>query len=225
MLLRFRAENVRSFREHLELLTLASTLAEQRYVRQVQWRESGSPYNVLPAVGVFGANGSGKSNLLKSMDDMRAHVLNSFRLGDPEGRIPRRPFLLSQVSRQQPSRFEIDLVLEGIRHEYGFVIDDDRVIKEWAFHYPKGRAALIFRREGDEVDVGATERQKTRAVQELMRPNALFLSTAAPAKHAVLLPLYQWFGRNLRIAEADSRPVRQALTTELLGDERLRARY
>ena len=203
---------------------LATAVAEPHYVRQVAWRESGSPFGVLAAVGVFGANGSGKSNLLKLMDDMRSHVLHSFRLGDPEGRILRLPFVLDQTRRQEPSRFEVDLVLNGIRHEYGFIIDDDRVLEEWAYHYPKGRAALIFRREGDEVDAGAIGRQKTRAVQELMRPNALFLSTAAPAKHAALLPLYQWFGRNLRIAEADSRPIRQALTTELLGDEHLRGR-
>ena len=224
VLLRFRAENARSFSGDLELSTLATALAEPRYVRQVEWREGGSPYDVVAAVGVFGANGSGKSNLLKLMDDMRSHVLHSFRSGDPEGRIPRRPFVLDRIRRQQPSRFEIDLVLNGIQHEYGFVIDDDQVLEEWAYHYPKGRSALIFRRKGNDVDAGAIERQKTRAVQELMRPNALFLSTAASAKHAALLPLYQWFGRNLQIAEADSRPIRQALTTELLSDENLRGR-
>ena len=224
MLLRFRADNARSYSGDLEFSMLATGLAEPRYVRQVEWREGGSPVDVLAAAVVFGANGSGKSNLLKLMDDMRSHVLHSFRLGDPEGQIPRRPFVLDQIRRHQPSRFEIDLVLDGIRHEYGFLIDDDRVIKEWAYHYPKGRAAVIFQRNGNEVDAGAVERQKTRAVQELMRSNALFLSTAAQAKHAALLPLYQWFGRNLRIAEADSRPIRQALTTELLGDDHRRGR-
>ena len=224
VLLRFRAENARSFSGDLELSMLATVLAEPRYVRHVEWREGGSPVGVLATAGVFGANGSGKSNLLKLMDDMRSHVLHSFRLGDPEGRIPRQPFVLDRTRRQEPSRFEIHLVLNGIQHEYGFVVDDDQVLAEWAYHYPKGRAALIFRRDGNEVEAGAIERQKTRAVQELMRSNALFLSTAAPAKHAALLPLYQWFGQNLRIAEADSRPIRQALTTELLGDDHRRGR-
>ena len=81
-------------------------------------------------------------------------------------------------------------------------------------------------RGGDGSDAGLVEQVGGDgfAVQELMRPNALFLSTAAPAKHAALLPLYQWFGRNLRIAEADSRPIRQAQTTELLGDDHHRGR-
>lgn len=224
VLLAFRAENVRSFRDELEFSLLATAVAEREFVRPVPWREGGTPLDVLAVAGVFGANGSGKSNLLKAMDDMRGHVLHSFRLGDPEGQIPRRPFVLDRDARAKPSRFEIDLVLDGVRHEYGFVLDDEHVIEEWAYRYPKGRAALIFSREGDQVEAGSVDRQKTRAVQELIRPNALFLSTAASAKHGALLPLYQWFSRNLRLAEADSRPWRQALTTEMLGNDHQRDR-
>lgn len=224
VLLAFRAENARSFRDVVEFSLLATGLAEERFVRPVRWREGGTPLDVLAVAGVFGANGSGKSNLLKVMDDMRSHVLHSFRFGDPEGQIPRRPFVLDQARRVEPSRFEVDLVLDGVRHEYGFVLDDERVIEEWAYWYPKGRAALIFRREADEIEAGSVERHKTRAVEELLRPNALFLSTAASAKHAALLPLYSWFGRNLLLAEADSRPWRQALTTQMLDDEHHRRR-
>ncbi len=216
VLLAFRGENIRSFRDEFELSLVASALAEKRLVRQVSWREGGRPVGVLPAAGVFGANGSGKSNLLKAMDDMRSHVLHSFRAGSPTGGIPRRPFLLDPPQRLRPSRFEVDLVLAGVRHEYGFVLDDERVLDEWAYRYPHGKAALLFRRQGDKVDLGAAERAKGRAVTELLRPNALFLSTAASANHAALLPLYEWFTRNLRLAEAHSRPFRQALTTQLL---------
>ena len=57
---------------------------------------------------------------------------------------------------------------------------------------------------------------------ELLRPNALYLSTAAQANHPVLLPLYLWFQRNMWLAEADSRQFRQALTAEMLDDEHRR---
>ncbi|MDE0235669.1 MAG: ATP-binding protein [bacterium] len=208
----------------MEFSLMATGLAEERFVRPVEWREGGSPIGVLAAAGVFGANGSGKSNLLKVMEDMRWLVLHSFRQGDLEGQVRRRPFVLDRSTRIQPSRFEIDLVLEGVRHEYGFLIDDEHVIEEWAYRYPKGRAALIFHREGDLVEPGMIERQKTRAVQELIRSNALFLSTAASANHAALLPLYQWFSRNLILAQAESRPWRQALTTKMIGEDAYRQR-
>ena len=203
---------------------LATPLAEKEAVRHVTWRELGQPARVLPVAGVFGANASGKTNLLKAMDDMRAHVLHSFRAGSPTGGILRRPYLLDPASKHAPSRYEVDIVLADVRHEYGFVIDDDRVIDEWAFHYPHGRAALLFRRQHTHVELGSMNRAKGRAVSELLRPNALFLSTAASAAHPTLLPLYAWFSRNLRLAEANSRAFGQALTTQLLDDPASRER-
>ncbi len=219
VLLAFRAKNVRSFRDEIELSLVSTRLAEEDVVRSVTWREGGRPIGVLPVAGVFGANASGKSNVVKAMDDMRAHVLHSFRTGSPTGGIARRPFLLDQAAKQEASRFEVDLVLEGVRHEYGFALDDDHVLEEWAYRYPHGKAVRLFHRWGNEVELGAAERVKGRAVLELLRPNALFLSTAASANHPVLLPVYAWFARNLRLAEASSRQFRQALTTQLLDDD------
>lgn len=219
VLLAFRGQNVRSFRDEFELSLLASSLAEQGVVRAVPWRAGGQSLGVLPVAGVFGANASGKSNLLKAMGDMRRHVLQSFQTGNPMGGISRRPFLLDSKTQTAPSRFEVDLVLEGVRHEYGFVLDDDNVLEEWAYRYPRGKAALLFRRDNDRMEFGASERVKGRAVMELLRPNALFLSTAASANHQTLLPLYAWFGRNLRLAGASSRKIRQVFTTNLLDRE------
>jgi uncharacterized protein len=219
MLLAFRAENVRSFRDELELSLIATGLAEPDAVRQVSWREGGRPVGVLPVAGIFGANASGKTNVVKAMDDMRTHVLGSFRSADPTRGIQRRPFRLDPEARRQPSRFEVDLVLNGVRHEYGFILDDDRVLEEWALRYPRGRGALLFRRKGDAVEIGADDRAKSRAVIELLRPNALFLSTAASANHPSLLPLFAWFDRNLLLADAASRSFRKVLTTRLIDDQ------
>jgi uncharacterized protein len=219
MTLAFRAENVRSFRDPIEFSMLATTLAGPGVPREVPWREGGRRIRVLPTAGIFGANASGKSNLLRAISDMREHVLHSFRSGDPEGGMPRTPFRLDPAAAASTSRYEIDLILNGIRHEYGFAIDDDRVREEWAYRYPRGRAALLFRREGDEVDLGEHNRAKGRAVVEILRPNALMLSAAAAANHPDLLPLHQWFSRNLRLAEAASRAYRWAFTTEMLRKE------
>lgn len=220
VLLSFRASNSRSFREEFELSLLATGVAERECVRRVPWRESGAPVAVLPVAAIFGANGSGKSNVLKAMDDMRRLVLHSFRYGNPSGGVTRRPFLLDPAGRSSPTRFVVDLVLDGVRHEYGFSVDDDRVLDEWAYRYPKGRAALLFQRHGDYVEFGSVERAKGRALLGILRPNALLLSTAAAANHSMLLPLYQWFSRNLLLAEAGSREIRQALTAEMLDDAR-----
>ena len=197
---------------------LATAIAEPGVAREASWREGGRPLRVLPAAGVFGANASGKSNLLRALDDMRDHVLLSFRSGDPAGGVPRRPFRLDPEAARQPSHFEIDLVLNGVRWEYGFSIDDQQILEEWAYRYPHGKAALVFRREADQPEpvLGGSHRAHGRAVMKILRPNALFLSAAAAAGHPDLAPLHQWFADNFWFAEVSSRPVRWAFTTHLL---------
>lgn len=221
VLLRFSAQNVRSFRDDFELSLLATKLADDRVKRRVRWRE-GAKVDVLPSAGIFGANASGKSNVLRAMSDMQQMVLHSFRRGSPTGGLPQRPFLLDSFSRERGSRFEIELILHGVRHQYGFELDGHEVIEEWALNYPRGRPASVFHREREEVSLGTSVRVKGRAVLDLLRPNALFLSTAAAANHPTLLPLYAWFQRNLLLAEARSREVRQALTTTMFDDPTMR---
>lgn len=218
VLLAFRAGNVRSFRDELEFSMLATGLTESYEPHYVRWREGGSPIGVLTASGIFGANASGKTNLLKVMDDMRTYVLRSFRDTSPTGGIRLHPFLLDPASEKAPSRFEVDIVLRGIRHEYGFVLDAERVVEEWAYRYPKGRSAMLFHRHGMDVELGPAERTKGRLISELLRPNALFLSTAASANHPILLILYEWFERNFLLADEPGRFFRQLHTVRMLDD-------
>ena len=195
-------------------------MAEEAYVREIPWRDTDARVRVLPVAGLFGANASGKSNVLEAMDDMRGLILHSFRSGAPGSGMARWPFRLDRQSAQQPTKFEVTLVLSGILHEYGVLHDSERVIEEWAYHWPKGRSAMLFHRERDDVRFGSVERARGRAVRDLLRSNALFLSTAAAAGHPVLAQIHQWFAENLRYAQAFSRPWRQALTADMLDHDR-----
>lgn len=225
MLLEFRATNVRSFRDPLELSLQATAMAEDGVPRGVPWREGTKhPLRVLPAAGIFGANASGKTNLLRVMDDMRRIVLTSFRNPSRGARIPRKPFRLDPDAEKEPSEFSVDLILNGIRHEYGFHVDDNRVIEEWARRYPHGKAATLFRRRGDHVELGESNRAKGRAVTEILRPNSLYLSAAAAANHSDLLPLYEWFESNLILCEAGTREARWMHTSQMLTHDESRAR-
>jgi hypothetical protein len=216
MLLAFRAANVRSFLEPVSLSLEATRLSKQDVVREIAWRSGGRPLTVLPAAGIFGANASGKSNLLKAMHDMRGLVLSSFRHGRPGGGTQVRNFLLGKGQWAEPTSYEVDLVLDEVRHEYGFVLNSERVLEEWAYSYPRGRSNLLFHRDEDGVRLGSSGKAKGRATVDILRPNALFLSTAAAAEHPTLSPIYEWFRRNLLSADMASRTVRQGFTAEAL---------
>lgn len=215
MLLAFSGTNVRSFRDEFTLSLLATRVTEPRVAREVPWRQGGEPIGVLPSAVLFGANASGKSNVLRAMADLRSLVLHSFRKGDPTGGLPRWPF---RPAIDQPTSYEVDLVLDGVRHVYSVTIDDERVLEERAVRYPHGKEALLFRRQGDELEFGPPLRTQGRWISKLLRPNAAFLSTAAATNEETLLPLFAWFTRNLRLAEAANRHLRLAQTAEMIAD-------
>lgn len=188
MLRSFRLGNHRSFRDEQELLLMPSAPGDER--------------SALPVAAIYGANASGKSNLLNGLESMRSAVLDSFAQWDVEGAVPRRPFKLAPEARQEPSVFVVELVTDDVRYTYGFALDDDCVREEWLYSYPEKRKRVIFERERDEIKLGSTVTEmkaKLEVLEELMRPNALFLSACARLKLDPLMPVYRWFNRSLRI--------------------------
>lgn len=125
-LLSFRARNVRSYWGEANLSLLGTKLSEEGVARNLACAGSRS-LSVLPAAGIFGANASGKSTILRAMADMSSTVLNSFREGNQESKLPRQPFLLNSEGAEHPSSFAVDLILDGVRWQYGFEINDHRV--------------------------------------------------------------------------------------------------
>ena len=228
VLLSFTARNVRSYWDEVNLSMLGTRLSASGVARELGVAGSRSPLGVLPVAGVFGANASGKSTLLLAMSDMRRIVLGSFRRGDEETKLPRRPFLLRSDGAERSSSFAVDLVLDGVRWQYGFEINDHRILEEYAYHYPKGRQALVFHRNVDDSgpDFGPAFRSSGRALVRLGRKNALLLSVAGAAADGAhpdrpgvvtqIAPLFRWFRRSFRLLESRNRETRITYTAKSL---------
>lgn len=200
-LLSFTAENARSYRDEVTLSLLATRLAAEGVPRSLTPAGMAKPVRVLPAAGIFGANASGKTTILRAMADMRNLVLASFVQGSRGTPIPRERFLLDSASQDRPTRFEIDMVLEGVRWVYGFEVNDEQVRKEYAYHWPRGRQALVFQRDEDLVDFGSRFKAEDRALENLLRDNSLLLSVAGTTGNKQLDSLFDWFKSNLKLAE------------------------
>jgi uncharacterized protein len=215
-LIRFSVSNVRSFRDDASITFEATRMAEPGVAHQVPWRSDGSTLAILPVAGIFGANASGKTSLLRAMADMRGLVLGSFRHGDADTAVPRRPFRLDPAYTALPSHFEVDVIVAGVRWQYGFDVTDTEVVAEYAYRFPKGRQSLVFERDGTSFQFGAGLRPVGKMLEKLTRHNSLLLSVAGASNDSDLAPLFRWFGANLRLAEADSRGIRAARTAELI---------
>jgi AAA15 family ATPase/GTPase len=183
VLLSFRVANFRSFRDEQELLLLPAY-------------DKSRP--ALTVAAIYGANASGKSNLLEAIGYMRRAVVESFSLWSPEGGVPQDPFAFAADAREEDSRFGVDLLLDGEKYVYGFALDDTRVTEEWLYHHPHGRRRLLFEREGKNFRFGDTLRGPKATIEEVTRSNSLFLSAAAQHGLEQIHPVYTWFNQALR---------------------------
>jgi uncharacterized protein len=64
---------------------------------------------------IYGANASGKSTVLDGLRFMRMAVLESYSGWESDQGVPRQPFRLDPQARVEPSRFVVDLDLDGVR--------------------------------------------------------------------------------------------------------------
>ncbi|MFE9794742.1 ATP/GTP-binding protein [Streptomyces goshikiensis] len=228
MLLRFRTANVRSLRDEQELSFVVSGDDEgepSEAARPVELA-GGQTVGVLPLIGIFGANASGKSNVLAAMTDMRTAVLHSYGRWASQDTIPRRPFALDAKEEGEPSFFEADIVLDGVRWTYGFELGTARVEAEWLHCYPRGHRQVWLDRDASRAEVydwpGARVKDRTQLARRT-RPNALLLSTAGTDNHSQLSALYHWFRRNMWLIGPETERVeREQYTTRELAGGRAR---
>jgi uncharacterized protein len=185
VLLGFRVANHKSIRDEQELLLLPA---------YDKGRDG------VPVAAIYGANASGKSNVLDGLRFMRRAVLDSFRIWEPGGGVPRAPFALTAQAREEESQFSVTLLIEGQRYVYGFTADDERITGEWLYHYPHGRRRVLFEREGQDFRFGDSLRGPRATVEEVTRANSLFLSAAAQHGLSQLAPVHEWFSTGLRFA-------------------------
>jgi hypothetical protein len=190
MLLRLRFSNFRSFRTEQELSLVAGSFAD---LPDVVRHSAGAREGILPGAAIYGANGSGKSNVIKAASFMSSAVTFSQRSWNPEGPIPREPFMADEESGREASEFEADFLLAGVRYRYGFRVDSEVVHEEWLHVYPNGKKQTWFhRKRGTPIAFSKKMSGENRTIEALTRKNSLFLSAAAQNNHEALLPVYGW---------------------------------
>jgi uncharacterized protein len=191
MLIEFRVENHRSLRDEQALTMEAANLGDKDDPRP---REvDGHKEKLLPVAVLYGANASGKSNVLAALSFMQFAVSFSPFLWNLKGGIMRSPFAWGD-KRNEPSLFEVTFVFSGTKYCYGFSITSERVEEEWFFAWPKKRKQIWFERERQEFKFGDHLKGPNEVIKEVTDSNALFLSTAGHHSHGQLKTPWSWFG-------------------------------
>lgn len=140
MILELSISNFLSFKNEVTFSFEATSdkTLEDYYVAQ---QEDGT--RILKMAMVYGANASGKSNLIEAFD-----FINNFIHNIPEEKeteTPFIPFMLSDTAKQSGS-FELIFYVNGKKHRYQLKIDGNTVFEEKLFTYPGTQPATVFSR-------------------------------------------------------------------------------
>ncbi len=196
MLIEFTVGNFRSFKEPVTLSMVAAKLkARDPRVNENNTIPISEDLTLLTSAVIYGANASGKSNLVQALAFMRAFVLtsaNELRTAEP---ITVEPFRLSTETEQEPSFFEIVFILDDIQYRYGFEVNTSQVVSEWLFAVLNVREVALFVREGDKIKSSLKYFKEGKGLDVRTRPKALFLSLVALLNGETAQSILGWFRR------------------------------
>ncbi len=169
MLLRFEATNHRSILEPVELSMIA--VDEERDATRSFDRLT---ERVLTVAAIYGANASGKSNILEALAWLSAAVDRSLRQWSDY--VPRQPFRFGD-GPATASTFEVEMIVGGVRYTYELEVDDASVVAETLYSYPERRRRVLFER--DEMSLSLRRGLSALSgARELLTPTTLALSAA-----------------------------------------------
>lgn len=211
MIIEFTIGNYLSFKDKRTLNLESSTITE--YDENVT---KFCNHKILKSAVVYGANSSGKSNLIKAMSTMRRLVTHSSRLSSTD-KLSIVPFLLSTETENSPSYFEVLFLLNDGRYRYGFEVNNSYVISEWLFKLSKSKESPLFIRDKDKIEVAETF-SEAAGLEEKTRENGLFLSVVDQFNGPTSKKIMKWFNNWVTISGLKHEDYR-GITLDMLEKE------
>lgn len=222
MLVEFRTKNFRSLRDEqvLSLATSKDTTFENTHTMATGIK---AIPKLLCSTVLYGANASGKSNLIKALQCMRKVVVESavIQPGQSLDSFGRQPFRLDPNSANSPTEFEITFILQGVRYQYGFKMTSERIIHEYLLVYKAFKPQCWFERSFDSklnkdiYEFGAAFKGSKKLWEGATRPNVLFLSTAVQLNSEILQQVFNWFVHGLAICN-EHETLNPGITIQML---------
>lgn len=209
MLIRFTAENYRSINEEI-VFSLLPGKTQQKAHHIITHPKSG--IETLRIALLYGANASGKSNIILAMEFAKDFILKGVR---PKASIPLEPFRLEKKRSQQPSRFEFEFIIDEQAYGYGFVADRQRVHEEWLYALDAKTESPVFERQttsngivnakfNHDQSIVQEEPQFLQFVTRGTRPNQLLLTSLIENNVQFVNTIYEWFHESLTIIFPES---------------------
>lgn len=139
MLIRFSVENFLSFKDRITF----SMLPGKGMLKKEHKADAVNGVRVLKTSVVFGANASGKSNLIKAMAFGKRMIIEGTPSNMP---IEYNKFRLDVECLNKPSRIEYEIQVSNKNYAYGFVFNNELILEEWLYEISKKGEVKIYER-------------------------------------------------------------------------------
>lgn len=162
MILNLEFKNYRSFKGSCSFTTEpTSSKAKANNLCEVETKAEGSK-KALKISLIFGANASGKTNLIKFLYGFRRWVLNmDNRVG--EDIVLYQPFRFDRETANVPIEFSLEFIAQKIRYKYEVSFTKTQIESESLISYPNGKQTQLYERtllpddkESDTIKLGAS---------------------------------------------------------------------
>ena len=144
MVLQIRLSNFFSINEEVVLDMQAASLQTKESKDLLGNTFVCNDERLLKTVAIYGANASGKSNIIKAIRACIQMIFESHNYNE-NTIFAFTPFKFGGIGK--PSRFYIRFLIEGVEYEYSFTLTKTEIITEELYYYPNGRKKLVFARD------------------------------------------------------------------------------
>lgn len=206
MLLRFSIENWMSFRASATLSMLASR--EKQHAERLAQLAQHQKLKLLPVAAIYGANASGKSNLVRAMAMARSFVVLGNAIDHP---IPRARFRLDDECIAKPTRFTFEILApeDDQLYEFSFAVTGESVVEERLTRIGATTEQVLYDRKENDPDPrfhrSLKKTDRLRFAFEGTRKNQLFLTNSVSQSIQTFAPVYRWFQNTLVLFAPESR--------------------
>ena len=211
MLIRFIISNFLSFDNEVEFNMIADSFKGHSHHVYKKGK-----LKLLKSAAIYGANGAGKSNLVKSIEFLQELIVG----GEVTRSIKDKKFRLNPENKDKPSSFEIEFIIDSKMYSYGVSIDNTVVIEEWLYETSLTREAKkVFERnqlDDNKISISfASKYEKTKKQkllielmeETLLKQNELLLGKTDTLRIPILSEVREWIENGIKIIYPNSKPT------------------
>ncbi len=214
MLIRFSFKNFKSFKNENCLDMEATSLKEHEY--NVTKTDNG---DYLKVSAIYGANASGKTNVLQAFGYMKRRILVS---DDSKKNSPiDEENIYSFMINDEPIGLEVEILAKNNKiYKYGFEVAKDKIISEWLYEKRINKFYSIFERENNNVTMKANKISELINIDE----KTLFLNiySKIDKNNVDFNNVYEWFinATYLNLGDPDfEKFINDRISLKILVDE------